>query len=121
MMRDSVDLTEKTLAIYNDEILHIAGTLCRILYEDEMSQMTQFYNCYREWFENRAAHALTQFTFNPSIPNAQVSRIMELQFFNCLERPLSVLSTKGVLPISDVRMPNSEMEGFIKQVPAIVP
>src|SRR5687767_7018487 len=101
-------------------MLSMAGTLCRILYEDEMDQITLLYNKkiganarddkntnpFRECLEKRAAHAFTHFTFNTSTPNVQVGRITELQFFNCSKEILSVLSTNGVLPISNVRIPN---------------
>jgi hypothetical protein len=102
------------------------------LYEDEMDQIKRLYNekinnetneedikPIRELLEKRAAHALTHFTFNQSTPNKQVGEIIALQFFNCLETDLSILSTNGVLPISDVRIPNSEMIGFIKKVPLV--
>ncbi|CAB4474438.1 hypothetical protein RhiirA5_500084 [Rhizophagus irregularis] len=131
MERESIDLANKTLAEYNGEMLCLAGKLCRILYEDEMDQMKRIYNeiisvtkeedikSIRELLEKRAAHALAHFTFNPSTPNEQVGKIKELQFFNCLKEKLSILSTNGVLPISDVRIPNSEMVGFIKIIPLV--
>ncbi|CAI2174465.1 1539_t:CDS:10 [Funneliformis geosporum] len=132
--RESIDLVDKTLAKYNNELLCIAGILCRILYEDEMTQITRLYNemigtdivtddenvkSVRDWFEKRAAHALTHFTFKPSTPNVHVGRITELQFFSCSKQQLSILSTNGVFPISNVRMPNPEMAGFIKRVPVV--
>src|ERR1043165_9547253 len=100
MMRDSVDLVDETLSVYNGEMLRITGTLCRILYEDEMAEISRMYNHhYHERLETQAAHALTHFTFNPSTPNAQVGRMTELQFFDCSNKEaLSILSTKGVLP-----------------------
>jgi hypothetical protein len=123
-------LIYKTLAEYNSEMLCLAGTLCRILYEDEMAQITKLYNekisadnkdqedikPIRELFEKRAAHALTHFTFNPSTPNEVVGKMTELQYFDCSKQKLSILSTNGVLPITDVRIPNSEMIGFMKRV-----
>ncbi|RIA91695.1 hypothetical protein C1645_692396 [Glomus cerebriforme] len=132
--RESIDLVDKTLAIYNSEMLCLAGILCRILYEDEMAQITRLYNemigpnvkaneedtkPVREWFENRAAHALAHFTFKPSTPNKQVGKITELQFFSCSRQTLSIFSSNGVLPISNVRLPNPEMAGFIKSVPVV--
>ncbi|GBB83161.1 hypothetical protein RclHR1_00010043 [Rhizophagus clarus] len=133
MERESIDLANKTLAKYNSEMLYLAGTLCRILYEDEMAQIAQLYNekisagtedednvkSTRELLENRAAHALKYFTFNLSTPNEQIGKITELQFFDCLEQKLSILSTNGVLPISEIRIPNSEMAAFIKKVPLV--
>src|SRR4051794_11022423 len=127
-MRDSVDLAEKTLAVYNGEMLSIAGTLCRILYEDEMSRIARFYNenyadikgdeNKRESLEKWAAYILNHFMFRLSTPNAKVGQITESQFFNSSRRDLYILSTNGVLPISDVRIPNLRM-GFIKNVPVI--
>ncbi|GBB83136.1 hypothetical protein RclHR1_00010018 [Rhizophagus clarus] len=132
--RESIDLVDKTLAIYNSELLSLAGTLCRILYEGEMSYIAQLYkeminestsageqdiSSFIEWFENRAEHALTHFTFRESTPNAEVGKISESQFFKCSKRQLSIYSTNGVLPITDVRIPNPEMAGFIKTVPVV--
>src|SRR3954471_13882368 len=128
-MRDSVDLADKTLKVYNGEMLSIAGTLCRILYEDEMARIARFYNenyadirgdeNNREWLEKWAAYALNHFMFRPSTPNEKVGQITESQFFNSSGQDLYILSTNGVLPISDVRIPNLKM-GFIKNV-SVVP
>ncbi|GBB91210.1 hypothetical protein RclHR1_01840007 [Rhizophagus clarus] len=120
--RESIDLADKTLAKYNGEILSLAGTLCRILYEYEINQINKRIGDdieNREWFEKRAAHALTHFAFNPSTPNEKVGEIIESQFFNCSKKKLTIFSTNGLLPISDVRIPNSEMAGFIKTVPLV--
>ncbi|PKY20927.1 hypothetical protein RhiirB3_524661 [Rhizophagus irregularis] len=135
--RESIDLVDKTLAVYNSELLSLAGTLCRILYESEMSyiehrhdkminesidseeQDTESFRKWIEWLENLAEHALTHFTFRESTPNAEVGRISESQFFECSKKKLSIYSTNGVLPITDVRIPNREMEGFIKTVPVV--
>jgi hypothetical protein len=119
--RESIDLVDSTLAKYNSELLLIAGTLYRILYENEMDQIMNLYknnnyDCRR--FEKWATYALRNFTFNPSTPNEKVSIKSESQFFDC-RNELSILSTNGVFPISNVRIPNSEMEGFIKKVPTV--
>ena len=74
---------DKTLARYNEELLRIAGILCRIIYEDEMVQINRIYNDNiesddenvnydRELLEKRAAHVLTHFTFKQSTPNSRV-------------------------------------------------
>src|SRR5438477_515223 len=108
-------------------MLRSVGTLCRVLYENEMAQITRFYNekmitntkddenikSIRRRLENWATHVLTHFTFKPSTPNARVGGITETQFFNCSNNILSILSTNGVLPISNVRIPNPEMAGFM--------
>ncbi|GES75226.1 hypothetical protein GLOIN_2v1492674 [Rhizophagus clarus] len=126
--RESIDLAEKTLSIYNHEMLCLAGTLCRILYDDEMAYIEQLYNemisennsdSFREWIGIWAAYNLTYCTFRNSTPNEKVGKILEEQFFNCSKKNLPILSTNGVLPISNIRLPNSEMEGFIKIVPIV--
>ncbi|GBB83172.1 hypothetical protein RclHR1_00010054 [Rhizophagus clarus] len=120
MSRVLVDMANETLAKYNGEMLCLAGTLCRILYEDEMDQIKQLYKeDVRILFERRAAYALRNFTFYPSTPNEKVGKIAGSHFFDCLKQPLSVLSTNGIRPISDIRMPNLEMMGFIKNVPVV--
>ncbi|KAF0389336.1 putative hatpase domain protein [Gigaspora margarita] len=131
--RESVDLVDKTLAVYNNEMLCLAGILSRILYEDEMSQISKVYKeivgssvkideatiSVREWLEKRAAHALSHFTFKPSTPNPRIGQIIESLFLNCASQPLSIMSTLGVQPINSVRMPNSEMAAFIKTIPTV--
>ncbi|CAB5390281.1 unnamed protein product [Rhizophagus irregularis] len=124
MERVSIDMANETLAKYNSELLYLSGTLCRILYEDEMDQIKRSYNSVnavhdRALLEKRAAHALTHFTYHPSTPNTQIGKILESQFFDCTRKNLSILSTNGVLPISDVRIPDPKMKGFIKNVPVV--
>ena len=41
--RESIDLVDKTLAIYNEELLSMAGILTRIVYEEQMDQLSRFY------------------------------------------------------------------------------
>ncbi|RGB36391.1 hypothetical protein C1646_758117 [Rhizophagus diaphanus] len=119
--RESIDLLDMTLTEYNSEILCLTGTLCRILYESEMIKINRrsVNTQSLEWLEEWAARALTHFTFNTTTPNEQVGEIIESQFFNCSEEKLAILSTTGVLPIFDVRIPNLEMVGFIKTVPLV--
>lgn len=149
MERESIDLAEKTLVIYNGDMLSLAGTLCRILYEHEMAQISRIYNkmisdtkintktntktdtkadtkadeesikSFHESIDRRATHALTHFMFRRSTPNEKVGKITESQFFDCSKKPLSILSTNGVLSISNVRIPNPEMKGFLKTVPVV--
>src|SRR5690242_6496856 len=124
MERVSIDMANETLAKYNSELLYLSGTVCRILYEDEMDQIKRSYNGAnavhdRALLEKRAAHALTHFTYHPSTPNPQIGKILESQFFDYTRKNLSILSTNGVLPISDVRIPDPKMMGFIKNIPVV--
>ncbi|CAI2188896.1 2664_t:CDS:2, partial [Funneliformis geosporum] len=127
--RESIDLVNKTLKEYNEGILYLAGILCRILYENEMSKIKNLYEMIgiddderldkHKQLENHSAHVLKIFTFNKSTPKISVSEIIEKQFFDCSKQKLPILSTCGILPINVVRMPNSKMEGFIKTIPIV--
>jgi len=124
----------KTLAEYNEDLLSIAGVLSRILYEDEMTQVSHLYDnkircsiylddkesqAARESVYKRGTYSLTYFTFRQSTPNDRVSTIMEETFFSCTKKPLPVISSLGVLPINLIRLPNLNMEGFIKTIPIV--
>src|SRR6185369_16243999 len=119
-------------------MLSLAGVLARIIYEDELSQVSKLYKeiigsvgtlkpddetikSAFEYFQKRAAHALAHFSFKQSTPNNMISRISELQFFGCTQNPLSILSSRGVLPLKHVRIPNPEMASFIKTIPTVAP
>ncbi|CAG8483190.1 7662_t:CDS:10, partial [Racocetra fulgida] len=115
--RESIDLVEPTLSVYNSEMLCSAGILSRLLYENEMYQIAQKLtsDC-----EKRAAHVLAHFTFGSSTPNSKVAEIIEHQFFDCCSSKLSLLSTNGVKAINMIRIPDPEMAAFIKTV-SVVP
>ncbi|PKY51815.1 hypothetical protein RhiirA4_494733 [Rhizophagus irregularis] len=72
-----------------------------------------------ELLEKWAAYAIAHFTYNTSTPNVRVSKIAETQFLYCLKQNLHILSTNGIHPITNVRLPNPEMAGFIKTVPLV--
>ncbi|CAG8758755.1 10599_t:CDS:10, partial [Gigaspora margarita] len=121
--RESIDLSEKTLSIYNTEMLCSIGTLCRVLYEDEMNQISQLYQHNsgenQLMLEERSARVLSHFTFEQSTPDAKIGNIIEAQFYRCCSSQLSILSTHGVKAISLIRLPNPEMDVFIKTVPVV--
>ncbi|CAJ0746048.1 3665_t:CDS:10, partial [Entrophospora sp. SA101] len=133
--RESVDLVDKTLAKYNEGLLRLAGILSRMIYEDELTKIS---NLYKESFgsslatfddgpmkskfeglQKYAAHALTHFTFRESTPRKEISTLSESQFFDCTSTPLPILSTCGVLPITSIRIPTPETKPFIKIVPIV--
>ncbi|CAG8609038.1 5403_t:CDS:10, partial [Paraglomus occultum] len=132
--RESIDLVDKTLAIYNEELLSTAGILTRVVYEEQMDQLSHFYtdsvssrinpdgeevHTARKLVQKKAARILNHFTFRSSTPNNYVGTIMERMFFSCSNKPLSVISSIGVRPIQSVRLPDAGMEGFIKVIPVI--
>ncbi|CAG8703351.1 13798_t:CDS:10, partial [Dentiscutata erythropus] len=121
--RESIDFAEKTLSTYNKEMLSSAGTLCRLLYEDEMNQISQLYQHISDdnqlMLEDRSARVLNHFTFRQSTPDFKVGSIIETQFYKCCSSQLSLLSTHGVKAINLIRLPSPEMTAFIKTIPVV--
>ncbi|KAI8605357.1 hypothetical protein EDD21DRAFT_363843 [Dissophora ornata] len=135
--RESLDFVDKTLQIWNHELLSMAGLLSRALYEDELLQIGNLYNemilahqnpdevddetsaVAREWLEKRALHALQAFQFHPSTPSPQVGHYIDAYFFRMSTLALSTLSSRGVKPLDKVRIPEPTMAGFLKKVPII--
>ncbi|CAG8661370.1 22740_t:CDS:10 [Gigaspora margarita] len=121
--RESIDFAEKTLSVYNTEMLCSIGALCRVLYEDEMNKISQLYQHKSDEnqlvLEECSVRILNHFTFEQSTPDVKVGNIIESQFYRCCSSQLSILSTHGVKPINLIRLPNPEMTAFIKTTPVV--
>ena len=78
----------------------------------------------QSWLQNRATHCLRFFTFHPSHPSIDISKLLKLGFFDCAEqKQFPILSTKGIQDASRVRMPNpdiSSLETLVVAHPDIV-
>lgn len=74
---------------------------------------------FRRWFYDRAKHNLQFFTFHHSTPSAVVSNEMRSAFFDCVSRgqTFPVISSAGIKPALDVRMPDSSFSAFLKELP----
>ncbi|KAJ3194958.1 hypothetical protein HDU82_002276, partial [Entophlyctis luteolus] len=123
--RESIDFVDRSLNIWNQDLLTVGGLLCRILFEDEMSTISNLFSngdlddATRVWLYKRASHALQAFSFKASTPSNIVGRLNQMFFIKGCTQPLSMISTKGVLPLSSVRLPDLQMKGFIKEIPVV--
>ncbi|EGO00977.1 hypothetical protein SERLA73DRAFT_87350 [Serpula lacrymans var. lacrymans S7.3] len=133
--RESIDLVDRNVAIWNRELLYVGGFLCRTAYEMELVNIRALWEGaassaatpdfkpdseLRAWLHNRFLHALKFFTFHPSTPSSDVSRLLEVAFFACSpQHPFSILSTAGVRSAFDVRMPDPLFASFLKQLPVL--
>ncbi|KAF9644423.1 hypothetical protein BDM02DRAFT_3272450 [Thelephora ganbajun] len=131
--RESIDLVDRNVAVWNKELLFVGGFLARTAYELEMQDMRTYWDAslalkkpgepidpeVRKVFYGRASHNLRFFTFHPSTPSAVVSSEMRSAFFNCINRGQSfpVVSSAGIKPAVDVRMPDPTFSGFLRQLP----
>ncbi|KAH7101868.1 hypothetical protein BKA62DRAFT_829923 [Auriculariales sp. MPI-PUGE-AT-0066] len=130
--RESIDLQDRNVAVWNRELLYVGGYLARAAYELEMSQLRELWDGVsvtgdsskaesQAWLQKRATHALRFFTFHPSHPSLVVSELLELGFFGCAEqRTFPMLSTKGILDANRVRMPNPDFS-FLETLPVVHP
>ncbi|KAI0747853.1 hypothetical protein C8Q80DRAFT_1168786 [Daedaleopsis nitida] len=143
--RESIDLVDRNVAVWNKELLYIGGFLSRAAYEIEMDTIRQ------QWSDaltaarangpdssvdaevrtkvcNRAIHALKFFTFHSSTPSNVVSASLEEGFFACAantwllstnKSPFPMMSTTGVRDASEVRYPDATFAGFVKDLPVV--
>lgn len=135
--RESIDLMDRTVAVWNEELLHIGGFVARAAYELEMDNIRQLWTAAAEsargdggtalpdeelqtWLRGRAIHALKFFTFRPSTPSSLVSAKLEAAFFSCAaNHPFPIISTRGVRSAADVRRPDPVFMEFLKELPVL--
>jgi len=126
--RESIDLVDKHVSLWNKEILWIGGYLSRLIYELEMQDIQTSWKttsvsdtAVREKLLARGLHTLRFFTFRQTTPSPMVGQGMEIAFYGCGtdNKQLLITSTAGVLPVNQVRMPNADMQKFLTDMPAI--
>ncbi|KAI1790758.1 hypothetical protein LXA43DRAFT_921512 [Ganoderma leucocontextum] len=143
--RESIDLVDRNVAVWNKELLYIGGFLARAAYEIEMEHIRQLWNEalqtaraiapdqdvdpeVQAQLRGRAIHALKFFTFHSSTPSAVVSASLEEAFFACSatklmflasKTPFPIMCTTGVRDAGDVRYPDPVFTGFVKNLPIV--
>jgi hypothetical protein len=126
--RESIDLVDRHVSQWNKELLWVGGYLSRLIYELELVELSTAWaktsvkdTTIRDRLRDRGLHALRFFTFKTTTPSAVVGQSMEQAFYHCAvdNRTLPMISNVGVLPISQVRMPNAEMQKFIPDLPVV--
>ncbi|KAF1970207.1 hypothetical protein BU23DRAFT_538598 [Bimuria novae-zelandiae CBS 107.79] len=118
--RENVDLNARYISQWNIELLRVAGLACRILYTSDMADIQRRYG--KEPMDlliQRAIYVFQQFTSNASHPSTLLGEKIEEAFWSCSkERSIEMLSTKGVMPSKQVRMP-AETLSFLGEVPMV--
>ncbi|KAH7915898.1 hypothetical protein BJ138DRAFT_824538 [Hygrophoropsis aurantiaca] len=133
--RESIDLVDRNVAVWNRELLYVGGFLARTAYELELANIRTLWEGaakssaasdfqpgeeLKDWLRGRFTHVLKFFTFHTSTPSAEVSRFLEAAFFSCAtQHPFSVLSTAGVQDAVSVRAPDPLFALFLKQLPVL--
>ncbi|KAK0212970.1 hypothetical protein DFS33DRAFT_1285718 [Desarmillaria ectypa] len=129
--RESIDLMDRAVAVWNQELLFVGGFLARVAYELELSTIRSLWDGssspssdpaedIKHRLTQRSLHLLKFFTFHPSTPSGEVAGRLEEAFFSCANSiPFSIITTAGVRKISDARMPDATFSGFLTQLPVI--
>ena len=129
--REQIDLNAKAIADYNRELLGLAGTTCRILYDSEMAEIgkklehlgstasSSSDDPARTWLESQASHLMQSFTYYQSTPIAEIGRIAQASFFSSNTKEFLLLSSNGILPASKVRLPAPELS-FLGGLPTVM-
>ena len=126
--RESIDLVDKHVSHWNKELLWIGGYLSRLIYELEMQELHTLWSTtsvkdteMRTKLLARGLHALRFFSFRPTTPSAMVGQGMEAAFYGCGNdnKILPIPSTAGILPLSQVRMPNLDIQKFLPDMPVV--
>lgn len=130
--RESIDLQDRHVAIWNKELLYVGGYISRVIYELEMADIATIWQAssvgiagpdpsVRSWLTRRGLHALRFFTFHGSTPSSLVSKSMELAFFSSFgTTSLPIISSNGILSADKVRCPQPQLRAFLPDL-AILP
>ena len=130
--REAIDLNNRFIRTWNVELLRVAGIVTRICWGEEMAALQErLLNIGRVAGRKsivkadihdlipEAAYLHNSFTFGESTPASEVGSLVEEAFWTC-NRQLSidVLSSRGVLPSSQVRLASEDL-GFIESIPVL--
>ena len=131
--RENLDLQSRHIADYNRELLAIAGILSRAVYDAEMGEIARLWketifgdkpsdDPAAKWLLGRASHLLHFFTFRSSTPIAAVGQAIQASFFNSNTKEFLLVSSKGIVPSTKVRLPAAELSflSSLSVVPDVV-
>ncbi|CCM02906.1 uncharacterized protein FIBRA_05020 [Fibroporia radiculosa] len=131
--RESIDLMDRTVAVWNEELLYVGGFLARAAYELEMANLRRLWNgaadseslrvpsdTVQAWLRGRGLHLLKFFTFHHSTPSSLVSTKLEAAFFaSAPNQPFPIISSTGIRNVVDVRIQDQVFSEFLKELPTL--
>jgi hypothetical protein len=133
--RESIDLMDRWVSVWNRELLYVAGFVSRTVYEIQMRRLGQMWPgtaaldsedaAVKEVVDallRQAEHTMKYFTFKPSTPSAQVAQTMEAAFYTSLgDKSIPIISTKGIRGAETVRLPHDMLNNFLPNLPIFAP
>ncbi|KAF8752076.1 hypothetical protein RHS01_07718 [Rhizoctonia solani] len=116
--RESIDLVDRNVSIWNKELLYVGGLLARAVYEIELSNIAELWTgamssstsdkddegdkTLRTWLQSRCLHVLQFFTFHPTTPSSVVAEHFRSAFFTSgamANHIFPIISTLGNTPM----------------------
>ena len=130
--RESIDLNNRFVRVWNVELLRVAGIIARISWGNEAFELREKLSRTLSLVERKhivkddivallpeTLHLHRTFTFNESTPSPEVGTLMEEAFWTCNQKTaIATLSTRGVLPSSQIRIAPDEL-GFVEGIPLL--
>ena len=130
--RESIDLNNRFIRVWNTELLRVAGITARISWSNETDELREKLSrtlslAGRKYVLKddiisllpETLHLHRNFTWNESTPSSEVGTLMEEAFWTCNQKTaVATLSTQGVLPSSQVRIAPEEL-GFVERIPLL--
>ncbi|ETS61627.1 hypothetical protein PaG_04119 [Moesziomyces aphidis] len=134
--RESLDFVDRYCAQWNSELLSMGGYVARAVYENELGDIGRLWTntfgdkrpttdddqALAKALKDRALHLMRFFTMRTSSPSSRVSSLFLTSFFGAArQNTISLMSTRGVKHSAAVRMPNTLLSDFIKDLAVIPP
>ena len=130
--RESIDLNNRFIRVWNVELLRVAGIVARISWGNETYELREKLSRTMSLAGRKhvvredivallpeTLHLHSTFTWNESTPSSEVGTLMEEAFWTCNQKTaVATLSTQGVLPSSQVRIAPEEL-GFVEGIPLL--
>ena len=130
--RESIDLVNRYIKTWNIELLRVAGIVSRIAWAGEMDAVQNKImsaakaNGRSKTSREDAMSVLPEaiylhkaYNWSETTPSPEVGRHMEEAFWTCNSKvTVSILSTKGVLPASQIRLEPEDLS-FVDDIPSL--
>lgn len=131
--RESIDLNNRFVRVWNVEILRVAGLIARISWGQQAAELREKLSrtiklAGKEKISNAdvktvlpdALYLHNQYGWSETTPASEVGTLMEEAFWTCNQKvAIATLSTQGVLPASKVRTEPEEGLGFVEGIPVL--
>ena len=128
--RESIDLNNRFIRVWNVELLRVAGIVARVSWGNETLELKEKLSRTLKVRERKhvvkddiigllpeTLYLHRTFTWNESTPSSEVGTLMEEAFWTSNQKTtIDTLSTQGVLPSSKVRIATEEL-GFAEGIP----